>query len=545
MPQTLLAISAIVITGFLTLSQGEISRRTSESVVTDQFELAVAGTLLHTMEFVDSRAFDEATTPEKLRQRLGLPTVMTSAERDTISFDDLQMIKVTDFGTVGSFGTGNCDVKNPPPSCDDVDDIADGKWHALDLETPEGDPLPVEVKVEVAYVEAAAGKAIDEPVADRTFHKRVEVLARSNAIRLPEGGSRPIQVALRRVISFDPEVAAEYLRRSILVTDDGPASCEAQVGPWNSRMAELRDALQSAQEADRAAALTVSNAESARAEAQQRAEAATARQTDAQRAADAAAVAVAAADAAAQRASDDHNTAIETARRSNETRDAAKTTSEKAAAAAESARTNAASKKTAYDNAVTKVNQTKTSFDTSVDELVPLLNRYTTYRDGSYYRNSGTTDAQWNQVLQSHGRYIAARDAYNGAVTTRNAAQTASTTADSELAAAQNDATSKAAAYNNARSAAERAAQAVADANAAVDPARQSATAARDASASAIQSLTDAQNAARAAADAATAAQGPLDNARAAAAETGGDAAAAAQAVRDHKATQPQCDDQA
>ena len=254
MPQTLLAISAIVITGFLTLSQGNVTQKTTESIVKDQFELAVAGTLLHTMEFIDSRAFDEATTPEKLLKLFGLPLnrVMTLAERDTISFDDLsRRITVDMFTKASDFGTGHCDIENQRANstCDDIDDIANGRWLPVDLKTPEGDPLPVEVRVEVAYVRAGVGEAIDEPILDaagrphpdvRTFHKRVEVFARSNAIKMAGGGHRPVEVSLRRVISFDPEVAAEYLRRSIRILGEGPGTCAADLASWNESIGELR-----------------------------------------------------------------------------------------------------------------------------------------------------------------------------------------------------------------------------------------------------------------------------------------------------------------
>ena len=264
MPQTLLAISAIVIASFLTLSQSEISRRTTASVVTDQFELAVAGTLLHTMEFVDSRAFDEATTPDRLRERLKLPRVMSQAARDTITFDDLRSIRASEFTPASAFGAGNCDIKRPPATCDDVDDIADGRWHALDLETPEGDPLPVEVKVDVAYVRAGSGDQMDVPVGEQTFHKRVEVIARSNAVRMPGGGSRPVQVALRRVISFDSEVAVEYLRRSIRTPEEDCRENGGAGGKWELQLAELQRALAEAQAAEQAAALVAAEAETTR-----------------------------------------------------------------------------------------------------------------------------------------------------------------------------------------------------------------------------------------------------------------------------------------
>ncbi|MGB3542848.1 MAG: hypothetical protein WBA11_08000, partial [Rubrivirga sp.] len=244
MPQTLLALMAIFTAGLFTMSQVETQHSTVESIVRDQFELAVAGTLLHTMEFVDSRAFDAATTPARLRARYGLGSVLTVAERDTISFDDLIDIHSAEFSPIAAFG-GACDILNPTPSastpaCDDIDDVHSDDWQSVDLTTTDGHSLPVEVRVNVSYVEAADGAGIDTPVNFQTNHKRVEIFARTNALRGRSGGVKPIEVSLRRVISFDTKVAAAYLRRSIEPGEAGDVTCAGDVGAWNARMAELR-----------------------------------------------------------------------------------------------------------------------------------------------------------------------------------------------------------------------------------------------------------------------------------------------------------------
>lgn len=263
MPQTLLALAAISIAGYLSLSQNEALHSTTDSVVRDQFELTVAGTLLHTMEFADARAFDEATTPAALRARYGLPEEMARADRDTITYDDLQDIVAADFSEASAFGGVVCNVEEPWQSvgCDDLDDIDAGSWQEVVFETIDATPLPVEVRAQVDYVEADAP---DVPVAHRTFHKRVEVHARTTALQGRGGADRPVEVTLRRVISFDPVVAAEYLRRSILAVDG--EACEDEA--WTETQGLLQAALAAAQEAHISASASLAVAQTGLADAQ-------------------------------------------------------------------------------------------------------------------------------------------------------------------------------------------------------------------------------------------------------------------------------------
>lgn len=240
MPQTLLAIAAIVAAGFLTLSQSRAVHSTTEAVMRDQFELAAAGALLHTLEFADARAFDEATTPEALRTRYHLLSSMSEAERDTISLDDLGDITPADFSDLAAFGGVVCNVQEPWQStaCDDLDDLHGGEWQEVDFKTMDGHPLPIEVRGRVVYVEASAP---DVAVNYKTFHKRVEVQARSTVFKTADGQNRPLEVTLRRVISFDPAVAAEYLRRSAEVVGSCPA-----YETWSTIRGELQKELRRA-----------------------------------------------------------------------------------------------------------------------------------------------------------------------------------------------------------------------------------------------------------------------------------------------------------
>ncbi|MEO0557141.1 MAG: hypothetical protein AAF170_03040 [Bacteroidota bacterium] len=224
MPQTLLAVLALVIAGALTLGQNKMMNDSAQNVMEDELEVIVSGTLLHTLEFADSRAFDDATTPRQLRADLGLNGVISEEALDTLSADNLRFVDPADFNPKSNFGrtpggaAARCDIANPSQSllCDDISDLetqveeGDDGWREVIFHTIGGDPLPVEVKVEVNYVEVAAP---DVPVDYPTFHKRVDVYARSPLLQKRDPNHTGIH--MNRVISYDPNVALEYLKRSL------------------------------------------------------------------------------------------------------------------------------------------------------------------------------------------------------------------------------------------------------------------------------------------------------------------------------------------
>ncbi|GAB5534729.1 MAG: hypothetical protein Rubg2KO_09780 [Rubricoccaceae bacterium] len=224
MPQTLLAVLALIIAGALTLGQNKMMNDSVQNVMEDELEVIVSGTLLHTLEFADSRAFDDATTPTSLRAALGLNGVISEAALDTLSADDLRFIDAADFNPKSNFGrtpggvAAQCDIADPSQSllCDDISDLeteveeGDDGWREVVFHTVGGDPLTVEVKVEVNYVEVAAP---DVDVNYPTFHKRVDVYARSPLLQIQNPNHQGIH--MNRVISYDPEVALEYLKRSL------------------------------------------------------------------------------------------------------------------------------------------------------------------------------------------------------------------------------------------------------------------------------------------------------------------------------------------
>lgn len=265
MPQTLLAILALVIAGVVMLGQNRTMNDSVHHVMEDEFEVMVSGVMLHTLEFADSRAFDDATTPKALRERLGLKGIPSLASIDTLSADDLRGIEASDFAPLSRFGTdlatlrpAGCDLRNLAASrrCDDISDLQTndvaGKpvWKPVGLTTSGGDSVGVELRIVVNYVEIDdPDTAVDYP----TFHKRVDVYARSPLLNLTDPGHG---IYAHRVISYDPVVASEYLRRALRKSVDNAVS-------------EAALALAAAREAERIAgeALNVARTASERADA--------------------------------------------------------------------------------------------------------------------------------------------------------------------------------------------------------------------------------------------------------------------------------------
>ena len=267
MPQTLLSLLALVGAAFFTFGQQNGSTHTLKSIVGDEFEVAVAGALLHTTEAADSRAFDQSTTPAALRARLGLPNNPSTEALDALRPSDL-IVPVTAFASPSNFGlapdgsTTSCDPQSQLTSvnCDDISDFNDrgDTWRDVTLTTPNGDPLPVEVHVEVHYVESAAPDVI---VNHRTNHKRVDVWARSPLMVKENPGA---VVRMHRVISFDPVVALEYLKRNTCVA--APASLVARLAA-EARLAAAQASAAAAHLSLTAANTSVTNAERALASA--------------------------------------------------------------------------------------------------------------------------------------------------------------------------------------------------------------------------------------------------------------------------------------
>ena len=204
MPQTLLALLALVLASFLTFNQQRLTMRSQTNMVTAELELAAAGLASEAMAFIEGRSFDERSTPEKIAAAAG-----AVPEHDH------------EFSAASSFGySGDCSFLQPAatPNCDDVDDLAGRGWTPVSIELARelildpdtGAPYPdsvrtreldFEVRTDVYYVDTAESMT---PALGRTRHKRVTMDIRTPHLATAADGI----MRVTRVISYDPVKAA-------------------------------------------------------------------------------------------------------------------------------------------------------------------------------------------------------------------------------------------------------------------------------------------------------------------------------------------------
>ncbi len=191
MPQTLLALLALVLASFLMFNQQRLTARSQTNMVTDEIEMAATSLASEIIEFIGAKSFDEASTPEKIylagRQAPSDPADFTPGS----SFGD---------PTLGSDG---CDFLRPwrTPSCDDVDDVDGGGWTPVEVQLAHDRTLGFEVRTEVFYVDDTVSMT---PAAKQTLHKRVIMDIRSDHVAGDEADGL---LQFTRVISYDPEKA--------------------------------------------------------------------------------------------------------------------------------------------------------------------------------------------------------------------------------------------------------------------------------------------------------------------------------------------------
>lgn len=204
MAQTLLAMLALVLASLVSFNQQRNSASNYEVMVQNEIEMAASGTIMHIMEFIASRSFDERSTPDGIHGRNYLP-----------EFGD-DFIGVQHFGDTDR-GASGCDLLQPfeTPECDDVDDYSGLQGLLVNAELSTGYALPFNVGVDVQYVHDA-GDLSDHP----TLHKLVTVRAESDY--LPYG-----EISIQRVVSYDP-VKAEMEYEEV----HGPL--EGGGAPWGS-----------------------------------------------------------------------------------------------------------------------------------------------------------------------------------------------------------------------------------------------------------------------------------------------------------------------
>ena len=186
MPQTLLALLALSLAALLAFNQQRVTSQAYQTMVSDELELAASGALIHAMELITARSFDERSTPGGIDAQARLPETP-----DHMSASD--QFGATDRGSAG------CDLMRPitTPNCDDVDDVDGLRDVPIWLRLASGDSLQFMVDADVYYV---ADSDVQTPSSERTLHKMVILRARSP--QLPN--SRNDLVTLQRVVSYDP-----------------------------------------------------------------------------------------------------------------------------------------------------------------------------------------------------------------------------------------------------------------------------------------------------------------------------------------------------
>ena len=187
MPQTLLALLALVLSSLLVFNHQQLAVRSQQTLVANEVEMAATGLASEILEFAGARSFDENTTPGAIETAGGaVPSDPTA------------------FSATGTFGTaGTCDLLRPTPpdapgGCDDLDDLDDDRWIPVAIAVSLTDSLRFEARTSVYYVDSAT--AMDRSTA-KTRHKRVVLDLRSLE------GRDLVRVRVTRVFSYDPDKA--------------------------------------------------------------------------------------------------------------------------------------------------------------------------------------------------------------------------------------------------------------------------------------------------------------------------------------------------
>lgn len=180
MPQTLLGLLGLSLVTLLSVNQQRVTTQGYQNRLHDEYDLAASGVMMHVMELIASRSFDESTTPERIDATNRVPE------------------HPSEFTHRWQFGTSaDCDLERPTltPECDDVDDLDGIRNQAVYARLRGDKTLPFEVSIDVHYVDDAD---LETPVPYRTKNKRVILTA--------ESPLRPgvELVRLERVVSYDP-----------------------------------------------------------------------------------------------------------------------------------------------------------------------------------------------------------------------------------------------------------------------------------------------------------------------------------------------------
>lgn len=183
MAQTLLGVLALILASLMSFNQKRSATANYETMVQNEIELAVTGSLTHVMEMIGSRSFDERSTPDGIDDAQALPV------------EDSEFYEASQFGSADR-GNNGCNLNKPflTPQCDDVDDTDGIEDQVVIIELSNGLSIPVLVDVDVEYV---VDREVQTSSSEPTRHKLVVI--RGESPYLPYGA-----ITLERVFSYDP-----------------------------------------------------------------------------------------------------------------------------------------------------------------------------------------------------------------------------------------------------------------------------------------------------------------------------------------------------
>lgn len=193
MPQTFLALLALVLASIIAFNQQRLTQQSYRNALRDEVQLAASGTAQHVIEMIAARSFDEMTTP--------IPLFRAGTIPHSPSGFSIPAAFASDRGSLG------CNAMDPrfAPECDDVDDLNGLRGLPVEARLSDGRVLQFAADVNVFYV---PNPSATTPSSTPTLHKRVELSLRSEMF----GTARTV-LTISRVVSYDPIKADADMER--------------------------------------------------------------------------------------------------------------------------------------------------------------------------------------------------------------------------------------------------------------------------------------------------------------------------------------------
>ena len=175
MPQTLMALLAMMTVTLASINQQRTLVETQRAMLDDEMEIMASGIALQAIEYIQTKSFDSATIAARVTDAQDLSSNFPTGNRCPLRAAD-----------EGAYGYDDCD---------DLSDYNDADWEVVPF-TIGGETIEFEVKAEVAYVDESQSR-----IYGTSFNKEVVVTVRESR----NDGTRsllrqPITVA--RTISY-------------------------------------------------------------------------------------------------------------------------------------------------------------------------------------------------------------------------------------------------------------------------------------------------------------------------------------------------------